>query len=147
MRFTTKTEYGLISLIHLAHANGSGPVTVKWLAEKENYSISYIEKILQALRQARIVTSQQGKQGGYTLARDPATITLKDIIEALEGATFDLFCPEHHPEGIICNHPKLCGLKPIWSKTKSILDEFYGSVTLDMLSTQRPFAAELREVS
>lgn len=134
MRFTTKTEYGLISLIHMTLADGSGPITVKWLAEKENYSASYIEKILQALRQAGIVTSHQGKQGGYTLARIPSAITLKDIIEALEGATFDLFCPEQHPEGVICNHSQLCGLKPIWSRTKSLLDEYYHSITLEMLA-------------
>ena len=92
MRYTTKTEYGLICMVYMAQHQEKEWISIKEIAKQENYSIAYIEKILQALRQANLVTSQQGNHGGYALARRPVEITLKQIIDALEGHTFDAFC-------------------------------------------------------
>ncbi|OGQ23154.1 MAG: hypothetical protein A3I05_00805 [Deltaproteobacteria bacterium RIFCSPLOWO2_02_FULL_44_10] len=143
MRYTTRTEYGLMSLVHMA-LSPTKRVTIKELSELECYSSSYIEKIFQSLRSAHIVDSFQGNQGGYALAREPKDITLKHIIEALEGETFEVFCECHE---VICNHPVGCSLKGIWKKTKGLLDEFYGSITLQDLAHQQrgapqPFITE-----
>ena len=64
MRFTTKTEYGLVCLIYMARQSQDHTVTVKEIAKIERFSTTYIEKILQKLRAANIITSHQGKQGG-----------------------------------------------------------------------------------
>lgn len=109
-------------------------MTTRELVSKENYSITYIEKILQALRQAKLVDSHQGNHGGYSLARLPSEITLKEIIQALEGSTFEAFCEPQVREDIVCNHICLCGAKPIWKKTKELLDHFYDSITLETLA-------------
>ena len=135
MRFTTKTEYGLFCLIHMAKSAEFNPTTVRDIVKDENYSSAYTEKILQSLRAANIVHSQQGNHGGYTLARRPSDITFREIIEALEGQTFDVFCGEPREKNeIVCNHFPLCGVKPVWRKTKELLDNFYDSITLDMLA-------------
>lgn len=134
MRFTTKTEYGLLCMIHLAKHPESHWVTIKEMSATENYPVAYLEKILQALKKSGLVLSHQGNQGGYALARRPSEITLKQVIEALEGGTFDVFCKPEIREDIVCTHFCLCGVKPVWRKTKQILDEFYGSVTLEMLT-------------
>ncbi|MBI3251796.1 MAG: Rrf2 family transcriptional regulator [Candidatus Omnitrophica bacterium] len=134
MRFTTKTEYGLVCMIYLARHAEAEWVSIKEIAGKERYSVPFTEKILQSLRKAGLVASHQGNHGGYVLARKPSEITLKQIIEALEGGTFDVFCKPEVREDIVCTHFCLCGVKPIWRKTKAILDEFYDSVTLDMLT-------------
>jgi Rrf2 family protein len=133
MRYTTKTEYGLVCMIYMAQHQDCRS-TIKEIAKKENYPPAYIEKIIQALRQGKLVVSHQGNQGGYRLAKDPSKITLKEIIGALEGSTFDVFCEPKVREDIVCNHICLCGAKPVWKKTKEILDHFYGSVTLEMLA-------------
>lgn len=138
MRFTTKTEYGLICLIYMARNTSADLVTIKEIVKKERFSATYIEKILQKLRLAGIVISHQGKQGGYELARKPSEITLREIIEALEGHTFDPFCEPDIREEIVCTHFSLCGLKPIWQRTKHLLDGFFDSITLEMISTQEP---------
>lgn len=138
MRFTTKTEYGLICLIYMARNSSADMVTIKEIVKKEGFSPTYIEKILQKLRAKNIVISHQGKQGGYALARKPSEITLKEIIQALEGHTFDIFCEPNIREEIVCTHFSLCGLKPIWEKTKNILDDFFGSITLEMISQKQP---------
>ena len=60
-------------------------------------------------------------------------ITLKEIIEALEGQTFDVFCEPEVREHIVCTHFGLCGIRPVWAKTKDLLDQYYNSVTLEMI--------------
>ncbi len=134
MRYTTKTEYGILCMVQIARHPELSCVTIKEIAKKENYPIPYIEKILQGLRQARLVVSHHGNHGGYVLAKKASEITLKQIIEALEGTTFEAFCEPEVREDIVCTHFCLCGVKPIWRKTKEILDHFYDSITLEMLS-------------
>ena len=133
MRFTTKTEYGLVSMLYMAKHAEKEWLSIKDIASHENYPVPYIEKILQALRQAKLVVSQQGNRGGYKLAKKPSEITLRHIIDALEGGTFEVFCSPDVREDIVCTHFCLCGVKPVWRKTKEILDKFYGSVTLEMM--------------
>jgi len=134
MRYTTKTEYGVVALAYMARKEGDASVTIKEIAKAEHYSFTYIEKIFQKLRQAEIVQSHQGKEGGYVLARKPAEITLRQIIEALEGHTFDVFCEPEVREGIVCTHLSVCSIKPIWAKTKEVLDNLYDSITLEMIA-------------
>ena len=134
MKFTTRTEYGLLCMVHLAKHAEKGPLCIKDIAATENYPVPYLEKILQALRHAGLVTAHHGNRGGYTLARKPSEITLKEVIDALEGGTFDIFCAPDTREDIVCTHFCLCGVKPVWRKTKQLLDQFYGSVTLEMMT-------------
>ncbi len=140
MRYTTKTEYGLVCLVYLARHAPEGSVTVKEIAQKERFSAAYIEKIFQVLRAANIVDSHAGNQGGFSLSRPAAQITLKEIIEALEGHTFDVFCEPEVRDQIVCTHFCMCGVRPVWAKTKEILDHFYGSITLETLAKKEPLA-------
>ena len=134
MRFTTKTEYGLICLIYMADHAELHPITIKEIVKDEQFSQAYTEKIMQSLRSAKIVAAHHGSHGGYILARSASEITLKEIIEALEGSTFEVFCEPGVRKYIVCTHYPSCHVKPIWEKTKEILDHFYGSVTLEMLA-------------
>lgn len=142
MRFTTKTEYGLVCLINIAKHTlvSPEPVPIKDLVKDEGFSLAYTEKILQTLRAAKIVGSHQGHNGGYVLARPAGEITLKEVVEALEGATFDVFCEPETRSEITCTHFPACSIKPLWEKTKSLLDDFFGSITLESL-IKNPFAA------
>ncbi len=134
MRFTTKTEYGLICLVYMARNTEAQPVTTKDIVKGEKFSLSFTEKILQKLRSAKIVKSQQGNQGGYILAKDPKEITLKAVIEALDGTTFEVFCEPDIRKEIVCTHFSLCELKSVWHRTKETLDKFFESITLEMLA-------------
>ncbi len=134
MKFTTKTEYGVICLIYLARHAGREMVTMKDIVRDEKLSPAYLEKILQKLKQADIVVSHQGNQGGYALARKPAEINLRQIVEAVEGSTFDVYCEPDIRDSITCNHFGMCGLRPIWQKSKKLLDDFYSSLTLEMIA-------------
>ena len=137
MRFTTKTEYGLVCLIYMARRYPE-MVTIKEIVAKERFSLTYIEKILQSLREGNIVISHKGKQGGYSLAKPPEKITLREVIESLEGKTFDVYCEPEIRSHIVCTHFCMCGIRPIWQKTKTLLDQFFDSVTLATVAREEP---------
>lgn len=135
MRFTAKTEYGFVCMAYLAgQYEKNRAVSIRQIAEQGRYPAAFTEKIMQALRQAGLVLSRHGNAGGYVLARSPREITLRQVIEALEGATFEVFCKPEVREEIICAHFCLCGIKPVWRRTKGILDRFFDSITIDMLT-------------
>lgn len=137
MRFQTKTEYAIVCLINMAkHYEPQRVMALEEIAKAEHYPIDFMKKIFQKLRKSGIVTSQQGKNGGYALSKPPSEITLKEVIDGLEGATFEVFCNDPVAEGIVCTHLCLCGMKPIWRKTKKLLDEFYQTVTLEDLAKE-----------
>jgi Rrf2 family protein len=133
MKYTTKTEYGLNCLVYMARHGGIQPITIKEIAAAEKYSPTYIEKILQSLRTAKIVSASHGNHGGYVLARRPNEITLKEVIDALEGSTFDVYCEPETRDQIVCTHYCACGVKPVWQKAKTLLDQYFVSVTLETL--------------
>jgi len=133
MKYTTKTEYGLQCLLYMAKHGDIQPITIKEVASVEKYSQPYIEKIFQSLRAANIVVAQHGNQGGYALARSPEQISLKEVIEALEGQTFEVYCEPHTREHIVCTHYCACEVTGVWMKAKELLDGYFGNVTLSQL--------------
>lgn len=135
MKFTTKSEYGIVCLTYLVQKPLGQPVTTTEIVAGEGFSKTFTEKILQKLRGAGIVSSFQGNQGGYVLARPAGEITLRQILEALEGQTFKVFCDNRVRTEIVCNHYRLCGLKPVWQKTRELLEEYFDSVTLETIAS------------
>lgn len=133
MRYTNKTEYGLLCLISMARCKKKR-VSITELAQKEGFPIAFLEKILQALRGAKLVRARQGQGGGYELAKDPSEITLREVIEAIEGTTFHAFCEPEVRDGVGCNRFGLCVLKPIWRQAKTVLDQYFESMTLEELA-------------
>lgn len=133
LKYTTKTEYGLICLVYMAKQGHLHPITIREISGAEQYSQTYIEKILQSLRGAQIVKAQSGTHGGYVLARPADQISLKEIIEALEGQTFQVFCEPNMREQIVCTHFGGCHVKPVWRMARELLDRFFASVTLEQI--------------
>ena len=84
MKLSTKGKYGLYAMIFLAQRQGEGPRSLKAFGEL-NLPEAYLEQLLGALRRAGLVNTVRGTQGGYLLSREPETITVKEILEAMEG--------------------------------------------------------------
>jgi len=83
-QLSKKADYGLIALKHLAlHSEAS--VSAREIAREYRIPAELLAKILQRLARKGLVLSQQGTHGGYILARDPAKISIVDVIEALDG--------------------------------------------------------------
>ena len=128
MNLTKKSSYGLIAALELAAASDMSPQSATRIAERYSLPVSFIEKILHELRQAGLVSSKQGRTGGYFLARSPGNISVRDVLEAL-GESLDLVgClgSEAHCELTGC-----CPTKGAW---RHIDSQFKG--LLDSLSLQ-----------
>ncbi len=86
---TTKSPYAVRALAELGRlggASGERPVPIGELARRRDIPVQFLEQLFAVLRRAGILRSQRGVKGGYVFARDPAEITVLEIVELLDGA-------------------------------------------------------------
>jgi Rrf2 family protein len=86
MKIGSKGHYGLLALAELAaNYRSRRPVQVREIAKNRNIPSEYLGQIMVVLKRAHLVHGSRGPTGGYILARAPETITVKEILQALEG--------------------------------------------------------------
>lgn len=85
LQLTKRTEYGLIALVHMVDRRGE-PISVRELCERNPVPRRVMAEVLKDLCRSTLVDSHRGATGGYCLARSPESITLGEVIAALEGA-------------------------------------------------------------
>ena len=149
MRVTTWTEYSLIISLHLAKRGrtGSGPVAARELADLERLPADYVEQILLRLRRAGLVDSVRGAKGGYTLARDPGAISVRDVMSASERQTFEVNCDTHPVDAERCSPGSTCSIRPVWQALQQRVDELLAGISLAELMKQEPQVQELVGIS
>lgn len=86
MNLSKKSRYGITALIDLAVYARNQCVQLCSIAERNKISVKYLEQIFSGLRRAGLVKSIKGPQGGYLLAKSPESITVADVIYALDGS-------------------------------------------------------------
>ncbi|SRR5579862_1274421 len=92
LKLTKKADYGLMAMKHLAEHADRGSCSAKDVAEAYGIPLQALAKILQRLVKAGLLQSQHGTNGGYTLARDPASISAFEVIRAIDGPLFITSC-------------------------------------------------------
>ena len=86
MPFTAKTEYGLVALIDLADSYASGSLVQSGeICQRHRIPERYLEQMLTSLRKGGLLRSIRGPRGGFQLIRDPASITVSEVVACLEG--------------------------------------------------------------
>ncbi len=129
MKLSTKGEYGLRAMFDLAQRHGSGPISLKSVAARQEISEHYLEQLIAVLRKVGLVKSVRGAQGGYMLGREPENIKVGDIIRALEGPIAPMDCVnEEDPEE--CSRSGSCITRNIWRKVRDSISEVLDSITL-----------------
>lgn len=93
-RFRKKTEYGIMMMSLLADVAKGGLVSVRAMQEN-GLPRSFLVKIARDLIKAKLIMAKEGRGGGYSLTRDPNTITLKEVVEAIEGQVATVSCLLH----------------------------------------------------
>jgi Rrf2 family transcriptional regulator, cysteine metabolism repressor len=82
---TSKSPYALLALAELGRSGGPEPVPIGELARRRDVPVQFLEQLFAVLRRAGIVSSQRGVKGGYRFAREPASVTVLEIVELLDG--------------------------------------------------------------
>jgi Rrf2 family protein len=85
MRLSIQAQYAVCGVFDLAYNGGDQPVQVRVIGDRQQIPARYLEQIFQRLRRAKLVRGKRGPGGGYVLARPPGEITLREVIEAVEG--------------------------------------------------------------
>jgi Rrf2 family protein len=145
MRVTTWTEYSLIIVINLARRAraGGGPMAARELAEAERLPGDYIEQILLRLRRAGLVESVRGARGGYLLARNPAAISVRDVMTASEHQTFELNCDSHPVDADRCSPAATCSIRPVWHALQRRVDDLLAGISVADLMKEESHVQEL----
>jgi Rrf2 family transcriptional regulator, iron-sulfur cluster assembly transcription factor len=86
VQFSLSIEYAIHGLVYLASAGSDAATMVGDIAKATSVPESYLRKVFQLLAKAGLVASHRGVKGGFSLARVPAEITLKDVVEAIDGS-------------------------------------------------------------
>jgi len=130
MKLSTKGRYGVRLMFDLAQHAGDGPVTLKDIAARQEISEKYLSNLIPLLKNAGFVHAVRGSQGGYTLARAPRDINLKDILVALEGPMCLVECTE---KPLLCQRSGECLMRDVWSEVTGKMFEALESFTLEAL--------------
>ena len=137
MRLSSLADYAVVMMTAAArHCGGLARVNATGLAEETGVPLPTAQKLVSRLSSAGLIESTRGSGGGFRLSRPPATITLADIIEAVEGPIALTTCvdAERHD----CALDGTCHVKPHWAVVNRAVRDALANVTLTQLATPTP---------
>lgn len=137
MRLSSRCEYGVRAMVELAVSHGGGPISIREVAEREGIPEKYLEQLFSKLRRAGLVKGCRGTGGGYMLTREPHTISVGDVMRAVDGPISVCGCTG---EGVAdganggCAKKASCAAHPVWDKLQKGIVSILDSTTLSDLA-------------
>jgi Rrf2 family protein len=112
LRLSKKADYALMAMKHLAMRPDAASASAREIAEQYDIPVELMAKVLQRLARRALVTSHQGTRGGYRLSRSPGSISIADIIQAIDGPFTVTACST---EAENCGQYAKCNVRdPLW---------------------------------
>lgn len=127
MKLSTKGRYGVRLMFDLAAHYGEGPVLLRQIAKREEISEKYLWHLINPLKTAGMVQSTRGAHGGYILAKAPSEITVKDILQVVEGPICIVDCIE---KPSTCSRSDFCVARDMWGEASKTLAKKLNETTL-----------------
>src|SRR5215469_3757290 len=127
LKLTKKADYALMAMKHLAEHGSNGALSAKDVAEAYGIPQEALAKILQRLAKARLVISQHGINGGYTLARDAKTISAFEVIQAIDGPLFITSCITVRGE---CDQSDRCTVREPLRKVNQSIEQVLKNISI-----------------
>jgi len=128
MMISTRGRYALRVMIDLAENSKGQYIPMKAVAERQNISLKYLERILPALVKNGFIEGVQGKSGGYRLTKQPQDYRVGDILRLTEGDLAPVSCLECGAQP--CDMAKSCRTRPVWTKLYSAINETLDGITI-----------------
>jgi Rrf2 family protein len=139
VRISARTDYAVRALTELAARSGE-PVTAEQIARAQSVPLKFLLGILGELRRAGLVRSQRGPSGGYLLDRDPGTITVADVMRAVDGPLASV--QDAKPEDVTYPGPA-ARLQDVWIAVRASLRLVLEEVTIaHLLAGKLPASVE-----
>ncbi|MEK7415940.1 MAG: Rrf2 family transcriptional regulator [Planctomycetota bacterium] len=133
-------EYALRAIVFLADDHGEAHTTEE-IALVTKVPMGYLAKIMQGLTRSRLVNSQRGLHGGFTLVKDPGELTIYEVVQAVDPIIRITTCPLH----IETHSEHLCPLHSMLDKAMSEVEHVYRKTTIAVLintpGASRPLCA------
>ncbi len=129
MRLTTKGRFAVTAMIDLALRQHAGPVTLAGISERQRISLSYLEQLFGKLRRHKLVASVRGPGGGYCLARPMGTVSVAEIIQAVDEPLDATNCGGKGN----CHDENPCMTHKLWTSLNAHIIDYLKSVTLEQL--------------
>ena len=134
MRITYKGDYALKALLDLTLHYEQGLITIHDLAERIDAPVKFLEQVLLDLKKGGFVESRRGNVGGYQLAKDPADITLGQVVRFIDGPIEPIGCVEKSYSN--CVDLNKCVFKNIWQKVGRATADIVDNVSFADLARQ-----------
>ena len=134
MKISAREEYACSAVLDLAlNYDGESPVRVQDIAQRQRIPMKFLFQIMQILKRVDIVRSRRGTEGGYSLSRPPAQITVGDVIRAVSGPFVQLSCLDSGNIADECGKQSACQFKPIWADVDRAISGVLNNVTFEEL--------------
>jgi len=127
MKLSTRTRYGMRAIIELAQYEGTRPLRLKTIAERQDISIKYLEQLMGMLRSAGLVRSVRGSKGGYALGRLQDQIKVSEVFRCLEGSVTTTECVQDEDA---CKRSADCVARELWMEVEAAINQVLDSITL-----------------
>lgn len=128
MKISSRGRYALRVMVDLAEHGDSGYIPMKEVAQRQEISLKYLEKILPLLVAGKLVEGIHGKGGGYRLTRSPGEYTIGEILKLTEGDLAPVSCLECNTGE--CSRSATCRTLPMWNELNRRTLEYLDSVTI-----------------
>lgn len=137
MKLTTKGRYAVTAMLDLALHYDQGPINLAYISTRQAISLSYLEQLFSRLRKQGLVASARGPGGGYMLAREANTISIADVIHAVDESVDATRCGGQKN----CQGEDRCLTHDLWEDLSNQITGFLSGVSLTDLVNRRSVKA------
>lgn len=128
MSLSQKCQYATRAIFELSKRYGKGPTRTNEIADAQAVPQRFLENILNELKTTGLVESRRGMRGGYLIARNPAELTVGEVIRLIDGPLDPVKCIGEGPNAT-CPLQTNCSLIRLWDRAKAAVEEVYDNTT------------------
>ncbi len=132
MKITSRSRYAVLAMVDIAKFGSKRPCSLSHVSVRQNISLSYLEQIFNDLKKAKLVRSQKGPGGGYSLSKKSGEIRILDIFNAIDEQIKTTGCG-NNPNAFCSGTNKKCLTHNFWESLEGVIGSYLGTVYLSDL--------------
>jgi len=132
MKITSRGRYAVLAMVDIAKFGSKKPCSLSHVSVRQNISLSYLEQIFNDLKKAKLVRSQKGPGGGYSLSKESGEIRILDIFNAIDEQIKTTGCG-NNPNAFCSGTDKKCLTHNFWENLEGVIGSYLGTVYLSDL--------------